>query len=136
MDYRTVPSVCIYCGCGCGMLLEVLDGMPVGLLAEKGHPVNDGRLCIKGWNALEHATHAERLTSPLIKGKDGSFRKASWDEALDLVAGRLSEIRKESGPDSLAVLTSAKCTNEENYVLMKFARAVLGTNNVDHCARL
>ena len=80
-----------------------------------------------------------RLTTPLIRvGErgEGKFREASWDEALDMVAGRLKEIRDTSGPDSLAFLSSAKCTNEENYLLQKLARAVVGTNNVDHCARL
>jgi predicted molibdopterin-dependent oxidoreductase YjgC len=92
-------------------------------------------LCIKGWAAHEHVTSQDRLTQPLVKDGDG-FKEVTWDEALDLVASRLMAIRDQYGPDSLALLSSAKCTNEENYLLQKFARAVIGTNNVDHCARL
>ena len=90
---------------------------------------------MKGWNSFEFVQHPDRLKYPLIK-RDGVFQKASWEEALDLTAGKLSEIKNTFGPDSIGVLSSAKCTNEENFMMMKFARAVLGTNNVDHCARL
>ena len=92
-------------------------------------------MCIKGWSAHEHVASLDRLTHPLVRTGDG-FRQATWDEALDLVASRMVEIRNRHGPDSLAFLCSAKCTNEENYLLQKLARAVIGTNNVDHCARL
>lgn len=90
---------------------------------------------MKGWNCYEFIHHPDRLQYPLIK-ENSSFRQASWDEALKLIAARLSEIKKASGPDSIAILGSAKSTNEENYLLMKFTRAVIGTNNIDHCARL
>jgi len=92
-------------------------------------------LCIKGWQGHEYINSPERLKTPLIKQGDG-FREASWDEAYKLIATRLREIKERSGSDSIAVLTSAKCTNEENYLLQKFTRAVIGTNNIDHCARL
>jgi predicted molibdopterin-dependent oxidoreductase YjgC len=115
--------------------LQVLDGRVVGTLPVKGHPVSQGSLCIKGWNAHGFVHHPDRLTKPLIRD-NGDFREASWDEAYDLIAGKLSALREDPGPDSIAVLSSAKCTNEENYLLQKFTRAVLGTNNVDHCARL
>jgi len=75
------------------------------------------------------------LSKPLIK-RNGTFEEATWDEALDLVAGKFAEIKAKNGPDSIAALSSAKCTNEENYLMQKFMRAVIGTNNVDHCARL
>jgi predicted molibdopterin-dependent oxidoreductase YjgC len=101
----------------------------------KAHPVSQGKLCIKGWNVTDFVEHPDRLKTPLIR-KDGELVEASWDEALSLIADRLDTIKTESGPDSIAFLTSAKCTNEENYLLQKFARAVIGTNNVDHCARL
>lgn len=91
---------------------------------------------MKSWNCFEFVHHPDRLKYPLIKEKNGAFRRASWDEALRLVAARLLEIRKSSGPDSISIVSSAKSTNEENYVMMKFARAVIGTNNIDHCARL
>ncbi len=137
MEYKNVQTTCIYCGCGCGLYLEVLDGKLVGTLPVKEHPISEGKLCIKGWNAHDFVYHPERLTSPLIRDqKGGELREASWEEALDLVASRLSLIAERDGPDAIGFLASAKCTNEENYLLQKLARGVIGTNNVDHCARL
>ena len=135
MEYRTVPTICTYCGCGCSLLLEVMDGMVVGTLPSKSSPVNEGTLCIKGWNVHEFIHSPGRLTRPLIK-ENGSFREATWDEALGLVASRLKEIKERYGSDSIGVFASAKLTNEENYLIQKFVRAAIGTNNVDHCARL
>jgi len=113
----------------------VLDGKLVGTLPSKTNPMNQGKLCIKGWNVHEFIHSGERLTTPLIR-KNGHLEPTSWDEALDFAAGRLKEIRGQHGGDSLAFLTSAKCTNEENYVFQKFCRVGFGTNNIDHCARL
>jgi predicted molibdopterin-dependent oxidoreductase YjgC len=135
MDYRNVLTTCVYCGSGCTLYFQVLDGEIVGVLPDKAHPISKGRLCIKGWNAEGFVQHPDRLKSPLIR-RNGGLEEASWDEALAFVAERLSAIRDESGPDSIGFFTSAKCTNEENYLFQKFARAVIGTNNVDHCARL
>jgi predicted molibdopterin-dependent oxidoreductase YjgC len=135
MKYSNVLTTCPYCGTGCALHLQVLDGQLVGTLPAKGHPISQGGLCIKGWNAHAFVNHKDRLTRPLIR-KDGELVEATWDEALALIADKLSKIKAESGPDSIAVLTSAKCTNEENYILQKFTRAVIGTNNIDHCARL
>jgi predicted molibdopterin-dependent oxidoreductase YjgC len=135
MDYKIIPSTCSYCGCGCGVLFQVFDGKLEGTLPMKTHPVNQGKLCIKGWNLHEHVISDKRLTSSMVK-KDGQFQEASWDEAIQTTAERLQFIIKEHGPDSVGVLVSAKITNEENYLAQKFARAVVGTNNVDHCARL
>jgi len=135
MQYQNILTTCIYCGCGCGLYLEVLDGEIVGVIPAKEHAVSQGRLCIKGWNAASFVYHPDRLKTPLIRRGDG-FEEATWDEALSLIAERLGAIKAESGPDSIAFLSSAKCTNEENYLLQKFSRAVIGTNNVDHCARL
>jgi predicted molibdopterin-dependent oxidoreductase YjgC len=135
MQYQNILTTCIYCGCGCGLYLEVLDGEIVGVIPAKEHPISQGKLCIKGWNAASFVYHPDRLKTPLIRRGD-SFEEATWDEALSLVAERLGTIKAESGPNSLAFLSSAKCTNEENYLMQKFARAVIGTNNVDHCARL
>jgi formate dehydrogenase major subunit len=115
--------------------LEVLDGEVVGVLPQKDHPVNQGALCIKGWNAHEFISDQGRLKEPLLR-KNGSRKKVSWEEALNEVVSHLEKIKKENGPDSIAGLTSAKCTNEENYLFQKWMRAVVGTNNVDHCARL
>jgi len=140
MEYKNVLTTCVYCGCGCALYFEVLDGEIVGVLPAKEHPISRGSLCIKGWNAGSFVNHPERLKTPLIRRGDGADRgrleEATWDEALALVADKLGTIRDESGPNSIGVLASAKCTNEENYLLQKFARAVIKTNNVDHCARL
>jgi formate dehydrogenase alpha subunit len=130
-----VPTICPYCGCGCGLYLHVDKGTIVGVSPSRNHPVNRGSLCVKGWNCYEFVQHPDRLKYPLIR-KNGSFKRASWDEALNYITKRLTEIKKASGPDSIGILSSAKCTNEENYLMMKFARAVIGTNNIDHCARL
>jgi len=120
---------------GCGILLVVKDGQVIDTQPWPGHPVSEGKLCIKGWNAHQFVHHPERLTRPLIRD-NGGFRESTWEEAMSLVARRLEGVKEKYGPDSIAFLSSAKCTNEENYLLQKFARAVIGTNNVDHCARL
>ena len=135
MEYKNVLTTCVYCGSGCTFYFQVLDGEIVGVLPDKTHPISQGRLCIKGWNAEGFVQHPDRLTTPLIR-RDGELQEATWEEALAYVGDKLAAIRDESGPDSLGFFTSAKCTNEENYLFQKFARAVIGTNNVDHCARL
>ena len=135
MDYRTVLTTCTYCGCGCNFFLEVLDGDPIGTIPCKTSPVNQGKLCIKGWNVHEFVRNNKRLTRPLLR-KNGKLEEVSWDEALEFTASRLREVKAASGADSIGFLTSAKVTNEENYLLQKFARAAIGTNNIDHCARL
>jgi predicted molibdopterin-dependent oxidoreductase YjgC len=135
MECKVIPSVCSYCGTGCGILHVVIDGRLAGSMPMKTHPVNQGKLCIKGWNLHEHVNSFMRLKSPLVR-KEGRLRKCSWEEALAFTAERLRSILDKHGPDSVGVLVSAKMTNEENYLAQKFARAVVGTNNVDHCARL
>jgi predicted molibdopterin-dependent oxidoreductase YjgC len=135
MEYKNVLTTCVYCGCGCGLYVETLDGRITGVWPAKEHIIAQGKLCIKGWNAADFVYHPDRLTTPLIR-KDGELVEATWHEALSLVADRLGTVKAESGPNSLAFLSSAKCTNEENYLMQKLARAVIGTNNVDHCARL
>jgi len=135
MEFKTVLTTCPYCGCGCGIVLEVLDGKLVGALPSKTTPVNEGKLCIKGWTVHEFVTSPKRLAKPMVR-KDGTLKDVSWDEALEMAATRLREIKEKHGPDSIAMFSSAKCTNEENYLLQKFCRAAIGTNNIDHCARL
>jgi len=135
MEYKNIQTICPFCGCGCGLNLEVVDGEVIGVLPANEHPVGQGSLCIKGWNAHSFIQHADRLDTPLIR-KNGEFHKATWDEALSLIAEKLGTIKAEHGPDSIGILASAKCTNEENYLLQKFTRSVIGTNNIDHCARL
>lgn len=129
-----ITTTCIYCGVGCQLDLHVRDGKVVSVTPGKTGP-GEGKLCIKGWSAHEFIHHPDRLTKPLIR-EAGGFREATWDEALDLVAYRLTEIRNTHGPDALGFFSSAKATNEENYLFQKMARAAVGTNNVDHCARL
>ena len=129
-----VPTACIYCGTGCILDLKVREGKVVEVLPNPLGP-GEGRLCIKGWSAHEFIHHPDRLEKPLIREGDG-FREATWEEALKTVADSLGEVKEKHGPDSLAFLSSAKTTNEENFLMQKLARAVVGTNNVDHCARL
>lgn len=133
-EYQKVRTTCPFCGTGCNFDLCVKDGKVVGVVSDPESVVNGRALCIKGRFGWDYIYSDRRLTSPLIK-RDGKFEPASWDEALDLIADRLSEIKAKYGPDSFASLSSARCTNEENYLVQKFTRAVMGTNNVDHCAR-
>jgi predicted molibdopterin-dependent oxidoreductase YjgC len=130
-----VKTTCTYCGVGCQLYLHTKNGKVVKATGAEDSPPNFGSLCVKGRFGFDFINDPERLTTPLIKEND-SFREASWDEALDLVAQRLGQIKAQSGPDSIGVLTSARVSNEENYIANKFTRAVLKTNNIDHCARL
>lgn len=130
-----VLTTCVYCGCGCGLYLHVEDGLVCGSQPSRHHPVSRDNLCVKGWHIHESINHPDRLTTPLIR-KNGVLTPATWEEALDYTARQLGSIRGRHGGKGIGVLASAKCTNEENYLLQKFARTALGTNNVDHCARL
>ena len=131
MDFKYVPTTCPYCGTGCGFNLVVVDKKVVGVQPWQRNPVNEGKLCPKGNYAHEFINRPDRLTKPLIK-KDGKFVEASWDEAYKLIA---QNFKKYLGEQS-ACLSSARVSNEENYLMQKFARAVLKTPNIDHCARL
>jgi formate dehydrogenase alpha subunit len=133
-EMEKTMTTCEYCGVGCQIDVYTRDNTLVKVKGVDG-PANDGRLCVKGRFGHGYISSKERLTTPLIK-KDGKFVEASWDEALNLVARRFLEIKKNYGPNALGGLSSARCTNEENYVFQKFVRAVFQTNNVDHCARL
>jgi formate dehydrogenase alpha subunit len=145
---KEIKTICPYCGVGCSLYLGVLDNKIVSVRGDSDGPANKGSLCVKGRWGYDFVSHPERLTTPLIRlpgvtreadhnGKvQEIFREASWDEAVELVANKLLELKQNHGPDSIAAISSAKCTNEDNYVMQKFVRAVIGTNNVDHCARL
>ncbi len=128
---REVQTVCPYCGVGCGIRLGVRGNRIVSARGDTESPVNRGSLCVKGRFGHDFVNHPDRLTSPLIK-RNGDFTRASWDEALDLIAGKFSQHKG----DQFAALSSAKLTNEENYLVQKFTRAVMGSNHIDHCARL
>jgi formate dehydrogenase major subunit len=135
-ELEKVDTTCPYCGVGCQMTLFV-DRQRNRIVRVKGREdvlPNDGMLCVKGRFAYDFPTSKKRLTSPMIK-KDGKHVEVSWDEALDYTASRLSEIKKEHGPNAFAAISCARTTNENNYAMQKFTRAVMGTNNVDHCAR-
>ncbi len=130
-----VVTTCPYCGVGCSLELRVRDGRIAGVRAGVPGSVNGYSLCVKGRFGLDFVHHPDRLTHPLLR-RDGELVEVTWDEALEEVSRRLSATVEESGPDAVAFLSSAKATNEENYLLQKFARAGIGTNNIDHCARL
>ena len=134
-ETRKVRTTCSYCGVGCQLYLHVHDNRVVKVSGVEDAVPNYGSLCVKGRFGFDFIGSDQRLTDPLIK-EDGAFRKASWDEAIGLVANKLKTIRDTHGGDSIGVLTSARVTNEENYIAHKFTRAVLKTNNIDHCARL
>jgi formate dehydrogenase alpha subunit len=129
---RVVTTICPYCGVGCQLKLEVKDEKIMASKPDPDGPANRGQACVKGrFGIADFVHHPERLTTPLIRRK-GQLKEVSWDEALELIAKEL----KHYTPEEVGVVASAKCTNEENYVMQKFVRAVLGTNNIDHCARL
>ncbi len=130
-----VRTTCTYCGVGCQLYLEKVGDRIVRVTGVDKTPPNFSHMCVKGRFGFDFINHPDRLKYPLIK-EDGHFRQASWDEALDLVAKRFLEIRDQYGPDSLAGLSSARATNEENYLMQKMIRGVFKTNNIDHCARL
>ncbi len=131
MELKYVPTTCPYCGTGCGFNLVVKDKKVVGVSPWHRNPVNEGKLCPKGNYAWEFVNSPDRLTTPLIR-KDGKFVEASWDEAYKLIASKWKSYK----PEEMACLSSARVSNEENYLMQKFARAVLKTPNIDHCARL
>jgi formate dehydrogenase major subunit len=134
METRIVRTTCPYCGVGCQLNLHVKDDRIVRVTAVEGAEPNQGRLCVKGRFGYDFIYSGERLKSPLIK-KGDQFEEASWDEALDLVADRFKEIIKESGPDVIAGVSCARSINEDSYQMQKLFRAVIKTNNIDHCAR-
>mgnify|MGYP003767537723 CR=1 FL=1 len=133
-EVERVRTTCPFCGTGCNFDLAVKDEKVVGVLSNPDSPVNGRSLCVKGRFGWDYIYSEERLKTPLIK-KNGKFEPASWEEAYDLIASKLGAIKDKHGSEAFASLSSARCTNEENYLMQKFTRAVMGTNNVDHCAR-
>jgi formate dehydrogenase major subunit len=130
---RRTKTVCTYCGVGCSFDIWTKDRHILKVAPEHG-PTNGISTCIKGKFGWDFVNSSDRLTKPLIREGD-KFREASWEEALQLIARRFSEIKTQNGPDSLAFISSSKCTNEESYLMQKLARAVVGTNNIDNCSR-
>lgn len=133
-DVKKVKTTCSYCGVGCQMELLVKKGQVVGSEPVNSAP-NDGLLCVKGKFGYRFLNHPDRLKAPLVR-KDGRLEETSWEEALELVASKIKGIKEKHGAEAFGGMTSARCTNEENYLMQKMFRVVIGTNNVDHCARL
>jgi predicted molibdopterin-dependent oxidoreductase YjgC len=123
-------TTCTFCGVGCGIYLETTNNEITGTYPSISHPANQGRICVRGWHVHEVASSPDRLKEPLVR-KNGVLAPTSWDEAYDTIARRLNEIKTEHGPDAIGFLNSARCSNEDGYAFQKFARAVIGTNNVD-----
>lgn len=137
-ETEKVMTTCTYCGTGCTLELNVKNDRLVGVTSNRdgdNSPVNKGALCVKGRFGWDFVHSKDRLTVPLIR-ENGEFREATWDEALDRIAEKMNGVKNTYGSDAIAMFTSARVTNEENYLAQKLTRAVFGTNNVDHCARL
>jgi len=132
---KKVRTICTYCGVGCNLDVAVVNGKVKSIQAPFDAEVNQGHTCLKGRYAFSFYNHPDRLTTPLIR-KNGKLEPASWDEAYDYIADKLTTIKAKYGPDSISGISSARCTNEENYLMQKFFRAVIGTNNIDSCARV
>jgi len=132
---ETTRTICTYCGVGCNLDVSTSNGDVVSIRAPYDAEVNEGHTCLKGRYAFKFYNHPERLTSPMIK-RNGHFEEVSWDEVYDYMAERFLQYKAEFGPDSIAGISSSRCTNEENYLMQKFIRAVIGTNNIDGCARV
>lgn len=134
-------AICPYCGTGCEVELFVENNIIKAAVGVEDNPVNQGSLCLKGAYGWDYVGAPDRLTTPMIRKKDGKFSKdgtlveATWDEALDLVVAKMKDVREKYGADAIAGNFSARCTLEDNYVAQKLLR-ILGTNNIDHCARI
>jgi predicted molibdopterin-dependent oxidoreductase YjgC len=133
---KKVLTTCGYCGCGCNYYLNVDNNEIVGVTPKNDDIVSKGKLCVKGWQGYSFVTHNDRLKEPLIRNKDGSFDTVTWEDAIQFISKSFKHIIEKNGPQAVGILSSARCTNEENYLMVKLARAVLHTNNIDHCARL
>jgi len=133
---KRVRTICPYCGTGCGIELHVSEAndLVVGVTPDWDAPANHGSLCVKGQFGLDFIHSPDRLTRPLVR-RNGKLEEASWDEALGRISERFSKIRKESGPNAFAFWSSSRSATESNYMMQKFARAIIGTNNIDNCAR-
>ena len=131
---QRTKTICPYCGVGCGIRLLTQDGEVIGAEPDFDSP-SHGSLCVKGqFGSWEFVRSEERLKYPLIR-KDGLLQRASWDEALGLVASRFKDVIETDGPDAVVCWSSARCTSEANYLMQKFARVAIGTNNIDNCSR-
>jgi len=135
LNVTKVKTTCSYCGTGCNFFLHVKDGEVIRVSSDYDAPVNRGNLCIKGRYGYDFIHSKDRLKTPLIK-RDGVFQEATWDDALYFVANKFKELIGKYGPEKVGAFSSARCTNEENYLLAKWVRCAVGSNNVDNCARV
>ncbi|MBT2656206.1 molybdopterin-dependent oxidoreductase [Bacillus sp. ISL-18] len=133
-DTKLVKTICGYCGTGCGLVLEVADNKIVKIRGDKEAPVSKGQTCVKGAFAYEYVHAKSRLTSPLIR-VSGQLMKATWEEAYQYIANKLSEIKTTWGSNAISMFACARSTNESNYVTQKFMRTVIQSNNIDGCNR-
>ena len=133
-ETESTRTTCSYCGVGCQLDLLTKDNRVLEVQPADGPP-NHGLLCVKGKFAYHFINHDHRLKAPLLK-KDGKFEEITWDEAYSIMVEKINQTKEEYGPDAIAGFSSARCTSEENYLMQKLMRAVIGTNNIDHCARL
>jgi len=135
MAEEKVRTICSYCGVGCNLEVSVKNNKILSIRAPNDAEVNEGHTCLKGRYAWRFYNHPDRLTSPMVR-KNGELVNVSWDEAYQYIGDKISQLKKEHGPDSIAGISSSRCTNEENYLMQKLMRAVIGTNNIDCCARV
>ena len=133
---RTVTTTCAYCGVGCSLEVQVRQDQVIAIEPARSGPANEGHTCVKGRFAHQYARAADRLTAPMMRRSDWTWREATWDEALDHVAKEISRIKAAHGPNAVSAISSSRCTNEENYILQKLMRTAIGTNNVDNCSRV
>ncbi len=131
---KTVSTTCSFCGTGCGLVVTAENGVIVGVTGDKKSPVSHGETCVKGSQGWGYVQSERRLTEPLIR-KNGKLQPASWDEALNVVAEAISRVKGQYGSDAFGCFSSSRATNEVNFLVQKFMRQVIGTNNVDSCNR-
>lgn len=131
---KKVETICSFCGTGCGLVVEVENDRIVKVTGHKENPSSHGETCVKGSQGWGYIHSDKRLTEPLIR-KNGQLVPASWDEALDLIAGKFTSIKEKYGPDAFGCFSSSRATNELNFLAGKFMRTVIGTNNIDSCNR-
>lgn len=145
---KVVRTTCTYCGVGCQVDLNIKDNNIIRVNVGEDGPANGIALCVKGRYGYDFVQHEDRLTNPMVrdyllnggkrkkKSNRGEWVEVDWDTAINIIANKFVTIKEESGSDAIGILSSAKCTNEENYLMQKFSRQVIGTHNIDHCARL
>ena len=137
IDLERVMTTCGYCGCGCGLYVNIEGDEILGVTPQAGHVVSDGKLCAKGWHGFSFVRSPRRLTKPLVKDAQGNFQEVSWEEAYRRVEeGFKRAMTGGDNTDTIGMFTSARCTNEENFLMAKLARMSLKTSSIDHCARL